>query len=78
MKPIIMLGTAAYSPFRLDAIRAALGARVAELATAEIDARWVYAIQAADEGGVDEPVLAKAAVLLCGTCSGGMPRAAWR
>ena len=64
MKPILMLGTAAFSPFRLDAIRAALGERVAELSRAEINARWVYAIQAEDESGVPAAVLEKAAVLL--------------
>ena len=45
MKPILMLGTAAYSPFRLDAIRAALGTCNAALSKVEIEARWVYAIQ---------------------------------
>ena len=64
MKPIVMLGTAAYSPFRLDAIRAALGARVPSLAAAEIDARWVYAIQCAKAAGVDASALARAGVLL--------------
>ena len=64
MKPILMLGTAAYSPFRLDAIRAALGAAVASLSRAEIDARWVYAIQADGDAVPDADTQERAALLL--------------
>ena len=63
MKPILLTGTAAYSPFRLDALRAALGAYAPELKTAQIDARWVYAIQPEGDGP-DEETLARAALLL--------------
>ena len=63
MKPILLTGTAAYSPFRLDALRAALGACVPELKTAQIDARWVYAIQPEGDGP-DEETLGRAALLL--------------
>ena len=63
MKPILLTGTAAYSPFRLDALRAALGACASELKTAQIDARWVYAIQPEGDGP-DEETLARAALLL--------------
>ena len=63
MKPILLTGTAAYSPFRLDALRAALGACAPELKTAQIDARWVYAIQP-EGAGPDEETLARAALLL--------------
>ena len=67
MKPILLTGTAAYSPFRLDALRAALGSYAPELKTAQIDARWVYAIQPEGDGP-DEETLARAALLLnaCG------------
>ena len=63
MKPILLTGTAAYSPFRLDALRAALGAYAPELKTAQIDARWVYAIQPEGDGP-DEETLQRAALLL--------------
>ena len=63
MKPILLTGTAAYSPFRLDALRAALGACAPELKTAQIDARWVYAIQPEGDGP-DEETLERAALLL--------------
>ena len=63
MKPILMMGSAAYSPFRLDALRAALAAADAALKNAQIDARWVYAIE--PEGkGPDAETLARAALLL--------------
>ena len=67
MKPILMLGTAAYSPFRLDAIRAALGAVVASLSRAEIDARWVYAIQADGDAVPDADTQERAALPLPAT-----------
>ena len=63
MKPILLTGTAAYSPFRLDALRAALGAYAPALKTAQIDARWVYAIQSEGDGP-DEETLARASLLL--------------
>ena len=63
MKPILMMGSAAFSPFRLDALRAALAAADAALKNARIDARWVYAIE--PEGkGPDAETLARAALLL--------------
>ena len=64
MKPILMLGTAAYSPFRLDAIRAALGTGNAALSKVEIDARWVYAIQPEAEAAPSAETLDRAALLL--------------
>ncbi|MBR1588059.1 MAG: phosphoribosylformylglycinamidine synthase [Kiritimatiellae bacterium] len=63
MKPILLTGTAACSPFRLDALRAALGACAPELKTAQIDARWVYAIQPEGDGP-DEETLQRASLLL--------------
>ena len=63
MKPILMMGSAAYSPFRLDALRAALAAADPALANVSIDARWVYAIEPEGEGP-DAETLARAALLL--------------
>ena len=63
MKPILMMGSAAFSPFRLDALRAAMAAADPALANVKIDARWVYAIE--PEGkGPDAETLARAALLL--------------
>ena len=50
MKPILLSGSAAYSQFRLDALRAAMGAIEPALKRADIQATWVYAIQPEGEG----------------------------
>ena len=63
MKPILMMGSAAYSPFRLDALRAALAAADPALKNARIEARWVYAIEPEGDGP-DAETLARAALLL--------------
>ena len=63
MKPILMMGSAAYSPFRLDALRAALVAADPALKNARIEARWVYAIEPEGDGP-DAETLARAALLL--------------
>ena len=63
MKPILMMGSAVYSPFRLDALRAALAAADKALANVSIDARWVYAIEPEGEGP-DAETLERAALLL--------------
>ena len=63
MKPILMMGSAAFSPFRLDALRAAMAAADPALADATIDARWIYAIEPEGEGP-DAETLARAALLL--------------
>ncbi len=63
MKPILLSGAAAYSPFRLDALRAAMGAIEPALGTADITATWVYAIQPEGEGP-DAETLAQAGTLL--------------
>ncbi len=63
MKPILMMGSAAYSPFRLDALRAALAAADKALANVSINARWVYAIEPEGEGP-DAETLERAALLL--------------
>jgi len=71
MKPTLLLGSAAYSPFRLDALRAAMGKLVPALAHAEILARWTYAIEAETESGVSAESLTRACTLL------GVENAAW-
>ncbi|MGN0853572.1 MAG: phosphoribosylformylglycinamidine synthase [Kiritimatiellia bacterium] len=63
MKPILLAGTAAYSQFRLDALRAALGAGPFALEDVAIAATWVYAIQPEGEGP-DAETLSKAGTLL--------------
>ena len=65
----LLLGTDAYSPFRLDAIKASLAKFSPSLGKAAIDAKWVYAIEEA-EGGASEKDLERAASLLnaCGKC----------
>ena len=45
---ILLIGSAAYSPFRLDALRDAMKKIDPELVKADIDARWIYALQMAD------------------------------
>ena len=42
---ILLIGSAAYSPFRLDAINDAIAKLDPTLGPVTIDARWVYAIQ---------------------------------
>ena len=42
---ILLLGSDAYSPFRLDALRAAIAKLDPSLGPVEIDAKWVYALQ---------------------------------
>ena len=41
---ILLLGSNAYSPFRLDALRAAIAKLDPTLGPVEIDAKWVYAL----------------------------------
>ena len=60
---ILLIGSAAYSPFRLDALRDAMKKIDPELVKADIDARWIYALQMADAAfPLDE--LKRAGVLL--------------
>ncbi len=66
MKPILLSGTSAFSPFRLDALRAALGVYDEALRKAAIDATWVYAIQPEGDGP-DAATLERAATLLNAT-----------
>ncbi len=56
---ILLTGTEAYSPFRLEALKAAMRKVAPDVAGVEIDARWVYALDTDDSSAVE-----KAKVLL--------------
>ena len=60
---ILLLGSDAYSPFRMDALRDAIAKVDPELGHLSIDARWVYALQLKDEA-FDAEELSRAASLL--------------
>ena len=60
---VLLLGTEAYSPFRMDAIRETIARFDPELGPLEIDARWVYALELTDEA-FDVVELERAASLL--------------
>ena len=60
---VLLLGTEAYSPFRMDAIREAIAKIDPELGPLDIDARWVYALELTDEA-FDVVELERAASLL--------------
>ncbi len=60
---ILLIGSDAYSPFRMDAIKDAIAAADSALPQLAIDAKWVYAIETA-AGAADEAELKRAAVLL--------------
>ncbi len=66
---ILLAGENAYSPFRLDAIRAKLEAAMPGLGSAAIDARWVYALDMADEA-ISFEELKRASSLLNATFTG--------
>ena len=67
----VLIGSAAYSPFRLDALREAIAKLAPKLGPVNIDAKWVYAIQP-DGDSVSETDLARATTLLnaTGSCDG--------
>ena len=60
---VLLLGSDAYSPFRLDALKAALAKADPTLGPLAIDAKWVYALELVD-APVDSQELARAAELL--------------
>ena len=64
MKPILLLGAEAFSPFRMDALKVAMGKHLPGMERADLRARWVYAIEAEDENGVPPESLERAAALL--------------
>ena len=45
---ILLIGSEAYSPFRMDALKDAIAQLDPSLGRIAIDAKWVYAIQMAD------------------------------
>ena len=61
---ILLLGSDAYSPFRLDALRAAIAKLDPSLGHVDIDAKWVYALQT-DGDSFDSDELKLAESLLC-------------
>ena len=74
MKPVLLLGTEAFSPFRMDALKKAMGRLVPGMERADLRARWVYAVEAEDGIGVPPESLARAAALLNtqgGACDSG-------
>ena len=64
MKPILLLGSEAFSPFRLDALKKAMGKLVPGMERVGLRARWVYALEAEGEGGVPPESLERAGALL--------------
>ena len=68
---ILLIGSDAYSPFRLDAIRAAIAKLDPKTGPVSIDAKWVYAVQGRPQG-VDPDELTRARELLnaLGECDG--------
>ena len=60
---ILLLGSDAYSPFRMDALKDAIAKLDAGLGSVNIDAKWVYAIETVGEEA-DEGELNRAATLL--------------
>ena len=60
---VLLLGSEAYSPFRLDAIKEAVAKIDPSLGPLNIDAKWVYALELADEA-FDVTELERAASLL--------------
>jgi len=68
---VLLLGSDAFSSFRMDALKDAIAKADATLGPIEIDAKWVYALQTIGEG-VDNEELARAASLLnaVGPCDG--------
>ena len=63
---ILLLGKDAYSPFRLDALRAEIAKRDPSLGPVSIDAKWVYALKT-DGEHFDQAELDRAAALLNAT-----------
>ena len=68
---ILLIGSDAYSPFRMDAIKDAIAKLDPDLGPVALDAKWVYAIQTNGES-FDPEELKRAATLLNaeGVCEG--------
>ena len=71
MTVTVLIGSEAYSPFRLDALREAIAKLAPKLGPVNIDAKWIYAILP-DGDSVSETDLARATTLLnaAGPCDG--------
>ena len=67
---ILLLGTDAFSPFRMDAIKDAIAKADPKASNIKIDAKWVYAI---DADKVDAGDLERASTLL--NASGNLDKA---
>ena len=70
---ILLKGSDAYSPFRMDALKEAIAKLDPELGPISLDAKWVYAIQTNGES-FDPEELKRAATLLnaaAAICAGG-------
>ncbi len=63
MKPILLAGSAAFSPFRVEAIKEAVSKANPALTGIDVEARFVYAILPS-AGGVPAKTLERAALLL--------------
>ena len=61
---ILLLGTDAYSPFRMDAIKDAIAKFDPELGPIVVDAKWVYAIQPVTGKEIPQKELLRATSLL--------------
>ncbi len=72
MKPILILGSEAFSPFRLDALKKAMGELVPGAERLGLGARWVYALEADGDGGVPPESLERARALLGAGRSGAL------
>ena len=68
---ILLLGSDAYSPFRMDALRDAITKLDSQVGPVSLDAKWVYALQMAEDA-FDPEELKRAATLLNaeGVCDG--------
>ena len=64
MKPILLAGAQALSPFRIDAIRAKMVAIDAALRDVAINARWIYALESKGGKALGEKTLDKVKLLL--------------
>ena len=74
---ILLLGSNAYSPFRLDALRAAIAKLDPTLGPVEIDAKWVYALQTkGDSFDSDELRRAESLLNAEGDCREAIPSTA--
>ena len=60
----VLLGSDAFSPFRMDALKDAIAKADPSVGYIDIDAKWVYAIETEEGVGVDAADLERAVSLL--------------